>query len=157
MNCNECGKNLPTNLDYCPTCQVNKNLKNEQHSLMEDSVVEQPESSLDSVVENQNASESLSEPEYESSIYSFLLSAIPYLIFIFGWGLKMDEHGLFTGMLFFGVGVPTMISALVLGIVGWKSKYRIFSYLGVFLALVPLILLFLLQTTDLGCVFWKCN
>jgi len=81
------------------------------------------------------------------AIASFVLSLIPYALFLFIFVETNKNENSQTPwliMIYYSTfGIPLKIGSIVMGILGRKSKARVFAYLGIILSML-LVLIFIL-------------
>ncbi len=150
MHCEYCGKDLPETLDYCPNCKINE-MKVQNNKLASSITTDKIPDNVDveeSKITNEESPVS-NKKRNISSVASFILALIPYLLIIYCIivsGGSFDESG--SGAVwwlmiiyYWSLGFPILLVSLFLGGRGWKSDKKIFSYISLVLNLLPFILL----------------
>lgn len=141
MNCEKCGKIIPENIDYCPTCKI------------ESVKVNEVDNEKNKIINSQNPYNfqkgNSNKLKDKMPIISFILALIPYVIFLgclIATGAKLPDTTTspiwwILGVYFWSVGHFVYIASIVTAIIGIKSQNKTFSYTALFLDFLPIVIL----------------
>ena len=151
MKCDKCGKDIPEQIDYCPSCKVveKKIQTNREHLTNEDvnaqeKQIQTEEEIKQIAISHMQKNNKWATISFITSIISFFIFSMTPLFWLIAAIIADNELPLEIGKWFmrFVFILPWITNAisLIAGIIGLYSKKRIFAIIGLIFTIIVIML-----------------